>query len=231
MKTQLMGLLVTIGLLAGCGMSASPIDLPARSDEAPTVAAPRSAAAVPQATVAAGVSTTASSTLQSVTGTYQFAEGPAVDANGNVYFSDINAGKISKWSPDGSVSVFVSGLNMPNGLAFDKSGNLIACEGGAGRLISIDPQEQITVLADQYDGQRFNEPNDLWIDPQGGIYFTDPVYQLKQVQAGEDVYYLSPDRQQVTRVIDDLVRPNGIVGTADGKTLYVADHGAGKTYV
>ncbi len=126
-----------------------------------------------------------------------------------MYFSDINAGKIYKWSSDGSVSVFVSGLNMPNGLAFDKNGNLIACEGGAGRLISIDPKGQITVLTDQYNGQRYNEPNDLWIDPQGGIYFTDPVYQLKKVQAGEDVYYLSPDRQQVTRVIDDLVRPNG----------------------
>jgi gluconolactonase len=54
---------------------------------------------------------------------------------------------------------------------------------------------------------------------------------MKKVQAGEDVYYLSPDRQQVTRVIDDLVQPNGLVGTTDGKTLYVADHGAGKTYV
>jgi gluconolactonase len=165
-----------------------------------------------------------------VAGTYQFTEGPATDSNGNVYFSDINAGKIYKWTPDGSVTVFLEGLNMSNGLMFDKSGNLIACEGGAGRVISIDPQGQITVLADQYNGIRFNEPNDLWIDAQGGIYFTDPAYQSAVVQDGEHVYYLSPDHSQVTRVISDMVRPNGIVGTTDGTTLYVADHGAGQTF-
>jgi gluconolactonase len=166
-----------------------------------------------------------------VSGSYQFAEGPATDPNGNVYFSDINAGKIYKWLPNGSVTMFLSGLNMPNGLMFDKYGNLIACEGGNGRLISIDPQGQITVLADQYNGIRFNEPNDLWITLQGGIYFTDPAYQSAVVQGGEYVYYISPDRSHVTRVIDDMVRPNGIVGTADGKMLYVADFGAGQTFV
>jgi streptogramin lyase len=110
-----------------------------------------------------------------VAGSYGFAEGPAVDPDGSVYFSDITAGKIYKWSPDGSVSVFLEGLNGPNGLMFDRNGNLIACEGGNGRLISIDPHGRITVLADQFNGLRFNEPNDLWIDPQGGIYFTDPA--------------------------------------------------------
>jgi gluconolactonase len=168
--------------------------------------------------------------LMPVAGSFQFTEGPAVDSNGNVYFSDVNAGKIYKWSSDGSVSVFLEGLSKPNGLMFDKSGNLIACEGGNGRLISIDAQGQITVLVDQYNGLRFNEPNDLWIDPQGGIYFTDPAYQSTVVQDGEHVYYLLPDRSQVMRVINDLVKPNGLVGTADGKMLYVADHGAGQTF-
>ncbi len=168
--------------------------------------------------------------LQQLEGEYLFSEGPAVDENGNVYFSDINAGKIYKWSTDGSVTVFFEGLNKPNGLGFDINGILIVCEGGNGRLISIDSQGQIAVLADQYNGLRFNEPNDLWIDPQGGIYFTDPAYQSSVVQDGEHVYYLSPDRSQVIRVISDLVRPNGIVGTTDGKTLYVADHGAEQTF-
>jgi gluconolactonase len=168
--------------------------------------------------------------LVPVAGNYQFTEGPAVDSSGNVYFSDVNAGKIYKWSPNGSVSVLLEGLNKPNGLMFDKNGNLIACEGGNGRLISIDMQGQITVLVDQYNGTRFNEPNDLWIDSQGGIYFTDPTYQSSVVQDGEHVYYLSPDRSQVMRVINDLVKPNGLVGTANGKTLYVADHGAGQTF-
>lgn len=165
-----------------------------------------------------------------VNGTFAFAEGPAADQQGNIYFSDINAGRIYKWSPGGNLTVFLNGLNKPNGLEFDPNGMLITCEGGNGRLISINPQGQITVLANQYNGVRFNEPNDLWIDPQGGIYFTDPAYQSPVVQDGENVYYLSPDRNQVIRVIDDMVRPNGIVGTADGKVLYVSDHGAGKTF-
>ncbi len=168
--------------------------------------------------------------LQRVSGTYQFAEGPAADAQDNVYFSDIDAAKIYRWSPDGSVIVYFKGLNMPNGLEFDANGNLIVCEGGKGRLISIDPQKHITVLADQYHGVRFNEPNDLWIDPQGGIYFTDPAFHSPVVQDGEDVYYLTPDRGQVIRVIADMVRPNGIAGTPDGKTLYVADYGARQTF-
>ncbi len=168
--------------------------------------------------------------LLTLPGTYQFTEGPAVDANGNVYFSDINAGTIYRWTPDGSVSIFLAGLNKPNGLMFAASGDLVACEGGNGRLISINPQGQITVLVDQYNGIRFNEPNDLWIDAQGGIYFSDPAYQSAVVQDGEHVYYLSPDRSQVTRVISDLTRPNGLVGSPDGKTLYVADHGAGQTF-
>ncbi len=176
------------------------------------------------------VSFPANLSLQTVAGTYQFTEGPAVDASGSVYFSDINAGTIYKWTPDGSVTVFVAGLKMPNGLAFDASGNLIACEGGSGRLLSLDPQGQSTVLVDQYNGVRFNEPNDLWIDPQGGIYFSDPAYQGPVVQDGEHVYYLPPDRSQVTRVISDLTRPNGLVGTLDGQTLYVADPGAEQTF-
>lgn len=183
------------------------------------------------ATASPALTVTLAAKLAPVAGRYEFAEGPATDPNGNVYFSDINAGKIFKWSSDGRVTVWRDGLNKPNGLAFDSAGNLIACEGGNGRLIAINPKGQITVLADQYNQKRFNEPNDLWIDPQGGIYFTDPAYQLQVVQTGEFVYYLSPDRSQITRVISDLVRPNGIVGTEDGKTLYVADHGAGKTFV
>jgi gluconolactonase len=204
----------------------------------PTTVTTSSAAAIPPkkepvsktAAVPTASPTAASSVLQKVSGTYVFSEGPAVDLNGSVYFSDVSAGKIYKWSPDGRVSVFVEGLKGPNGLEFAENGLLIACEGGLGRLISIDMQGKITVLVEKYNQLRFNEPNDLWIDAQGGIYFTDPAYTSPVVQDGEHVYYLSPDRSQVQRVISDLVRPNGIVGTSDGKTLYVTDHGAGKTY-
>jgi len=169
--------------------------------------------------------------LLSIDGQYNFTEGPAADAQGNVYFSDIPAGRIYKWATDGNVTIFIDGLNRPNGLAFTSEGLLIACESGAGRLISIDSQGHITVLVDKYNQTRFNEPNDLWIDPQGGIYFTDPAYQSPVVQDGEHVYYLTPDRGQVICVINDLIRPNGIVGTPDGKILYVTDQGAGQTLV
>jgi len=117
-----------------------------------------------------------------------------------------------------------------NGLAFDSAGNLIACQGDTGRMISIDAEGNVTVLADRYQNKRFNKPNDLWIDLQGGIYFSDPAYGTKVVQDGEHVYYISPNQTRVTRVISDMVRPNGLVGTRDGRILYVADHGDSKVY-
>ena len=169
--------------------------------------------------------------LTQVSGFYQFTEGPVASQDGSVYFSDINAGKIYKWSQDGSVSVFIEGLNAPNGLALDSAKNLVVCEGGNGRLISITPEGVITVLADQYNGIRFNEPNDLWIDPQDGIYFTDPAYNSPVVQEGEYVYYVPPMGGQVVRVVENLVKPNGIEGSKDGKKIYIADWGANQTYV
>ncbi len=239
MHTKIPPMLLTVFLLLTGG---APVSSTSQPSAIPTQSQPATATVEVSATPLPTASPTQSdaqveAALSLVTGEYFFTEGPAPDQNGHVYFSDINAGKIYKWSPaaddasNGSVTVFLDGLNGPNGLAFDERGNLIACEGGNGRLISINPQGQITILADQYNGIRFNEPNDLWIDPQGGIYFTDPAYQSPVVQDGEHVYYLLPDRSQVIRVISDLVRPNGIVGTTDGKTLYVADHGAGQTFV
>ena len=169
--------------------------------------------------------------LVKLPGKFRFTEGPAVDARGNVFFTDIPNNRIHKWSLDGKMSVWREDSGGANGLFFDKKGNLLACEGNRGRITSISPEGKVTVLADKYGGKRFNKPNDLWIDPAGGVYFTDPVYgRYKVTQGGEHVYYLSPDGKKVTRVIDDMTRPNGVVGTPDGKILYVADHGAGKVY-
>ncbi len=173
------------------------------------------------------------STMQKLAGGFKFTEGPASDKEGNVYFTDIPNSRIHKWSVDGKLSTFMENTGQANGLFFDKDGNLITCAGGTGKLVSIDPQGNITVLADSYEGKPFNSPNDLWIDPKGGIYFTDPRYGNREnlPQDGEHVYYLSADRKQLVRVIDDMVRPNGVIGTSDGKKLYVADHGANQTYV
>jgi gluconolactonase len=165
-------------------------------------------------------------------GDFKFTEGPAADAKGNVYFSDIPSNRIHKWSLDGKLSTFLENSGGANGLHFDKDGNLLACQGGERRLVSISPKGEIAVLADEYEGKKFNSLNDLWIDPKGGVYFTDPRYGGREGMEmdGEHVYYLMPDRKKVIRVIDDMVRPNGVIGTPNGRRLYVADHGAGKTY-
>ena len=171
--------------------------------------------------------------VEKLAGGFKFTEGPAADAQGNIFFSDIPNNRIHKWSSDGKLSTFRENSGGANGLYFDKKGNLLACEGTGRRLVSIDPTGNVTVLADKYQGKQFNSLNDLWIDRTGGVYFTDPRYGGRDdmEQDGEHVYYLSPDRKKLIRVIADLVKPNGVIGTADGKKLYVADHGGKKTFV
>lgn len=171
--------------------------------------------------------------VEKLAGGFKFTEGPAADAEGNIFFTDIPNNRIHKWSLDGKLSTFREDSGAANGLFFDKDGNLLACEGGRGRLVSINSKGKVTVLADKYNNKKFNSLNDLWIDPKGGVYFTDPRYGRRDnmEQDGEHVYYLSPGRKRIVRVVDDMVRPNGVIGTADGKRLYVADHGGGMTFV
>lgn len=175
----------------------------------------------------------AGATPQKLAGGFKFTEGPAVDRQGNVYFSDIRNNRIHKWDVEKkALTTFRENSGASNGLYFDKAGNLLACEGGNRRVTSISPKGKVTVLTAKYKGKRYNSPNDLWIAPGGGVYFTDPRYGSQEGREidGFYVYYISPDRKKVTRVIDDLKKPNGLIGTADGKTLYVADPGAGVTY-
>jgi gluconolactonase len=174
--------------------------------------------------------------VEKLAGGFKFTEGPAADAQGNIFFSDIPNNRIHKWSSDPGapgLSTFRESSGGANGLYFDKKGNLLACEGTGRRLVAIDPTGNVTVLADKYEGKQFNSLNDLWIDRTGGVYFTDPRYGGRDdmEQDGEHVYYLSPDRKKLIRVIADLVRPNGVIGTPDGKRLYVAGHGGKKTFV
>jgi sugar lactone lactonase YvrE/formylglycine-generating enzyme required for sulfatase activity len=163
---------------------------------------------------------------------YLFSEGPAVDANGDIYFSDMDVNTIYKWTAEtGNITTFLANSGGTNGLFVDTNGNLLACQGNNKQLVSIDMSRNVTVLADKYNGNPFNKPNDLWIAPNGGVYFSDPLFGTDtKTQDGECVYYLSPDRSTVTRVISDMVRPNGLIGTPDGKVLYVADYGAAKVY-
>ena len=175
-------------------------------------------------------------TVQLAASGFKFTEGPAADAEGNVFFTDQPNDRILKWSPDGTVSVFMEDTERANGLTFDHDGNLIACADEHNRLVRIGTDGQVEVLVADFDGRRLNGPNDAWVAPDGGIYFTDPYYQrdywdrTEPELQSEDVYYLAPDG--TLSVVDDaLDKPNGIVGTPTGDRLYVADIGAGVTFV
>jgi gluconolactonase len=167
---------------------------------------------------------------------FKFTEGPAADAKGNVFFTDQPNNRILEWSVDGKLSVFKKDAGRSNGLYFDEAGNLYACADLNNQLWEISPSGKVSVLVKDYKGKKLNGPNDLWVHPNGGIYLTDPFYKRDywtrgpMEQDGQDVYYLSPDHKKLTRVIDDLEQPNGIIGTPDGKRLYVADIKGNKTY-
>jgi len=162
---------------------------------------------------------------------FEFTEGPAADDKGSIYFTDLRVNRIYVYTRAEKTKIFREKSGGANGLYFDRSGNLLACEGNNKRITSLSPSGDITTLASEYDGKPFNKPNDLWIDPAGGIYFTDPIYgKAQKTQDGEHVYYIASDRSRIIRVIDDFVRPNGIIGTPDGKILYVADHGDSKVW-
>jgi gluconolactonase len=167
---------------------------------------------------------------------FEFTEGPTADAAGNVFFTDQPKNRIMKWSVDGKLSTFMEPAGRANGMYFDAKGNLIACADEKTELWSIAPDKQVTVLLKEYQGKMLNGPNDVWVRPQGGLYFTDPFYKRlwwqheRMPQEGQHVYYFSADRQSLRRVAEDLKQPNGIIGAPDGKTLFVADIGAGKTY-
>ena len=169
---------------------------------------------------------------------YLFTEGPATDRDGNVFFTDQPNDRIVKYNAaDGTFTDWLKPAGRSNGTIFDKAGNLLACADEKNELWSISPDKKITVLLSDLDGKLLNGPNDLWIRPDGNLYFTDPLYARNYWkrdktthQPGQYVYYFDIKSKKATPVAIDLKQPNGIVGTPDGKTLYVADIGAGKTY-
>jgi gluconolactonase len=174
--------------------------------------------------------------LKRVSDQFSFTEGPSVDKKGNIFFTDQPNDKIWKYDVDGKLSVFMDRTGRSNGTYFDHKGNLLTCADEKNELWSIDPGGKVTVLLKDFQGHRLNGPNDLWEDMKGGIYFTDPYYQRPYWDRkapdikGEKVYYLPKGKKEAIVVADDLLQPNGIVGTPDGKFLYVADIKDNKTY-
>jgi gluconolactonase len=162
-----------------------------------------------------------------------FTEGPAVDAEGNVYFSDIEGNRIMKLAPDGKRSVFREPSGRTNGNTFDREGRLLHCEGaemgpGGGRRVTRTDLRtgKIEVLTERFEGKRYNSPNDICVDGRGRIYFTDPRYgdRSDMEMKIEGVYRIDADGT-VTRILaqPDIERPNGIAVTQDSRTMYVID--------
>jgi gluconolactonase len=161
-------------------------------------------------------------------------EGPAFDGDGNLFFSDIVSNRIYRMTPDGALSIFRADSGRTNGNTFDAHGHLISCEGaefgigGRRRLVRTDQATgHIQVLTERYQGKRYNSPNDVVVDIQGRIWFTDPFY-------GEDRRALELDAEAVYRIDADgsisrvlsqpqIERPNGLAITPDSRTLYIID--------
>jgi gluconolactonase len=158
----------------------------------------------------------------------KFTEGPAWHPEGFLLFTDIPNTRIVRVNPDGSHSDWMTSSGGANGLMCDQAGNVYAAQGDAQRVARLRSNaagqgEVVQVLAENFDGKPFNKPNDLAIDLDGGLYFTDPNYrQQPPSQPVQGVYYVNKDGK-VTRVVADLPRPNGVLVSPDGKTLYVAN--------
>jgi len=195
------------------------------------------------------VSPSAHGRLDTLASGFSFTEGPAVDKHGNIFFTDQPNDKIYKWAANnGAITTFLTGTGRSNGMEFDKNGNLIACADMHGELWKIAPNGSHTVLVNNYNGKLLNGPNDVWINPKnGGMYITDPIFprgywdasdprqqgwpptHSEQAATGKGgyVYYLAPGSHTLRRVTTESMGwdadgwPNGVVGTPDGKKLYI----------
>ncbi len=169
-------------------------------------------------------------TLEQVYTGCVFSEGPAVDADGKVYFTDCPVNRIHVYDPaTGKTTLWREPSGRANGMNFDAQGRLVACcdgkDGGARAVVRFESDGSITTLASHYDGKVLNAPNDLCFDRAGRIYFTDPRYGDRSdlVQDCMAVYRIELDGS-LTRVIDDMETPNGILLSEDEQTLYLVDH-------
>ena len=154
--------------------------------------------------------------LEKVADGFSFTEGPTSDKKGNIYFTDQPNDKILIWNEKTGLSTFMEPCGRSNGMAFDRKGNLWTCADDKGELWMITPQKKVEIISTSFDGHRYNGPNDVWIAPDGGLYFSDPFFarnywEHKTVtQDKQCVYYLKPDHKTVVRIVDDLLQPNGV---------------------
>lgn len=174
--------------------------------------------------------------IQLVSDQFSFTEGPASNRFGNVYFTDQPNDKIYFWNwKTNKIVEFRTGSGRANGTFFDKNDNLITCSDEKGQILKISKSGIAEILTTDFNGKRLNGPNDLWLDENGGIYFTDPLYvrdywqDFHQEIQEKNLYYRNSEGK-ITK-LDTFTQPNGIVGSQKLKKLYVSDIDANKTYV
>ena len=168
---------------------------------------------------------------------FAFTEGPVSDKAGNLYFTDQPNNAIWEYTIHNQFQLYKQPAGRANGMYGDGAGNLLVCADLYNQIWRIHLRtKNVDTLLSNYEGRLFNGPNDLWTDKQGGIYFTDPYYQRdywarqKPEQDKACVYYLPKGAHEAIRVLDYLVKPNGIVGSKDGKYLFVSDIEGKKIY-
>ena len=197
--------LLLLGFVAGLVVAAEHDDLPANEDAKPEIYA---------------------------TG-FEFAEGPAVDVEGNLFVVNYRSnGNVGIIMPDGKASVFCDlrelvpvegGQPQANGLKLDSQGRLIAADSGAGRLLRIAADgRSVSVLADRWEGKHFSSVNDVALDPQGNIFFSDPGGSSKEKPIGS-IYRYDIRTSKVARLDTGLAFPNGLGPTPDGKHLCLSE--------
>jgi gluconolactonase len=157
------------------------------------------------------------SKLEKVADGFSFTEGPTADKKGNIYFTDQPNNRILVWNEKTGLSTFMEPAGRSNGMAFDNKGNLWTCADEKGELWMISPKKKVEIVSKSYDGHRYNGPNDLWVAPNGGLYFSDPFYvrnyweHKTMTQDKQCVYYLNPDHKTVVRIVDDLLQPKHFI--------------------
>ncbi|MFM0571823.1 SMP-30/gluconolactonase/LRE family protein [Paraburkholderia caledonica] len=174
--------------------------------------------------------------MDKLTGECLWAEGPVYfPATDLLIWSDIPNDRMLRWAPRMGVGVYRAPSNYSNGNTRDREGRLVSCEHGTRRVTRTEHDGSITVIASHFEGKQLNSPNDVIVDSEGAIWFTDPDYGIISDYEGYradsevgrcNVYRVSPGDTQVRLVSDDFVKPNGLAFSPDESKLYIADSAA-----